>query len=107
MILSLPVIGNLLLKLRSLLPDSDDQNILSFLVVLVRYRKTDFVSFMKSHREALKLGQQTGDFVPGVCNYYRLMADLITVGSGPFWHFVPMTEGDFVPGVCNYYRLMA
>jgi len=26
-------------------------------------------------------------------NYYKVMADLITLSSGPFWHFVPMSEG--------------
>lgn len=90
--LSAPVLGPVLRKLQDGL-SPDDQNIMSFLVVLLRYRNVDFVSFMRSHREALKKGQETGDFVPGVCNYYRLMADLITVASGPFWHFVPMTKG--------------
>jgi len=71
----------------------DDQSIASFLVVMWHYRKTDFVSFLRSHREALLEGQRTGDYVPGVCNYYRIMADLITISSGPFWHFVPMTKG--------------
>lgn len=92
-VLSLPVIGAILHKVRSAIPDVDDQNILSFFALLPRYRSYDFTSFMRSHREALIRGQETGDFVPGVCNYYKLMADIITLASGPFWHFVPMTEG--------------
>jgi len=90
---SLPLVGAVLCRLQDAIPDVDDQNILSFVALLVRYRSFDFTSFMRSHREALKQGQETGDYVPGVCNYYRLMADIITLGSGPFWHFVPMTEG--------------
>jgi len=90
---SLPLVGAVLRRLQDAIPDVDDQNILSFVALLVRYRSFDFTSFMRSHREALKQGQETGDYVPGVCNYYRLMADIITLGSGPFWHFVPMTEG--------------
>jgi len=91
--ISLPVVGAVLQRLRDAVPDVDDQNILSFFALLLRYRNYDFTSFMRSHREALKRGQETGDYVPGVCNYYKLMADIITMGSGPFWHFVPMTEG--------------
>lgn len=73
-----------------------DVNNVSFLTIFgafIRYRKEDFVSFMRSHREAYLNGQKTGDFVPGVCNYYRLMSDLITFSCGPYWHFTPMTEG--------------
>jgi ubiquinone/menaquinone biosynthesis C-methylase UbiE len=91
--LSLPLVGAVLQRLQNAIPDTDDQNILSFFVLLARYRSTDFTAFMRTHREALRRGQETGDFVPGVCNYYRLMADIITLCSGPFWHFVPMTEG--------------
>jgi len=90
---SLPLVGAVLRKLQAAIPDVNDQNILSFFALLMRYRSFDFVAFMRSHREALKRGQETGDFVPGVCNYYRLMADIITMSSGPFWHFVPMTQG--------------
>jgi sterol 24-C-methyltransferase len=72
---------------------ADDQSIASFLLVMWRYRKTDFVTFLRSHREAFLEGHRTGDFVPGVCNYYRIMAELITISSGPFWHFVPLTIG--------------
>lgn len=70
-----------------------NMNPMTLLAVLVRYRRTDFVSFMKSHRAALERGHQTGDYVSGVCNYYRLMSDLITFACGPYWHFTPMTEG--------------
>jgi len=91
--MSLPLIGAVLQRLRDAIPDADDQNIFGFLALLTKYRSFDFASFMRSHREALKRGQETGDYVPGVCNYYRLMADIITMSSGPFWHFVPMTEG--------------
>jgi len=57
------------------------------------YRSVDFVGFMKSHREAILEGQRTGNFVPGVCNYYRLMSDVITMSVGPYWHFTPLEEG--------------
>jgi len=92
-LLCLPVVGAILEKLRLFFGDADDQNILSLFAVLARYRNTDFASFLRSHHEALQKGHETGDYVPGVCNYYRLMADLITLSSGPFWHFVPMTKG--------------
>lgn len=91
--LSLPVIGSLLSKVQDSLGSADDQNFVSFLTVMRQYRKFDFAPFLKSHREALQKGMETGDYVAGVCNYYKVMADLITVASGPFWHFVPMTIG--------------
>lgn len=91
--LSLPLLGSLLRKVQGAFGDVDDQGIPALAAVLVQYRNTDFASFMRSHRAALQKGQQTGDFVSGVCNYYGLMADLITLVSGPFWHFVPMTHG--------------
>jgi sterol 24-C-methyltransferase len=75
------------------LGDSDDQSIASFLTVAWQYRNVDFPTFLKSHNEAFLKGSSTGDYVPGVCNYYELMSELITVSSGPFWHFVPMTQG--------------
>jgi ubiquinone/menaquinone biosynthesis C-methylase UbiE len=58
--------------------------------LFIRYSMVDFIGFMSNHRKALKAGQESGDFVPGVCNYYTLMSDVITMGCGPFWHFVPM-----------------
>jgi len=70
-----------------------NMNPASLLVVLVRYRRTNFTSFMKSHREALKTGLETGNYVSGVCNYYSLMSDLITCACGPYWHFTPLAEG--------------
>jgi|Transcript_5994 sterol 24-C-methyltransferase len=72
---------------------ADDQSILSIFAIARAHGKTDFTSFLRSHREALLEGNKTGNYVPGVCNYYRLMADVITICSGPFWHFVPMTKG--------------
>mmetsp|Transcript_1182 Transcript_1182/g.2646 ORF Transcript_1182/g.2646 Transcript_1182/m.2646 type:complete len:370 (+) Transcript_1182:87-1196(+) len=90
---AIPILGALLRKLMSIFPDPEDQNIMSFIKVMWKYRAFDFRDFMQSHRLALKKGQETGDFVPGVCNYYKVMADIITVSSGPFWHFVPMTHG--------------
>jgi len=72
---------------------SDDQSILSILAIIHQHWKTDFTSFCRSHNEAFLEGEKTGNFVPGVCNYYRLMSDIITITSGPFWHFVPMTQG--------------
>lgn len=91
--LSLPLSALALWKAYRMLPDTDDQNLFSLLALLVRYRKFDFTDFMSSHRKFLKKGQDTGDFCPGVCNYYKVMGDIITMGSGPFWHFVPMTHG--------------
>lgn len=70
-----------------------DQNLRSLIAVFVQYRKMDFEAFMRSHRQALKHGQETGDFVSGVCNYYSIMGDMITLASGPYWHFVPMFRG--------------
>jgi len=81
------------LALRRLIGNSEDQSIASLFEVFRKYRQVDFPAFMKSHREAHKRGQETGDFSSGVCNYYTLMADLITTTSGPYWHFVPMLRG--------------
>lgn len=86
-------LGALVVATRAFSGAADDQSIFSFLVVLWKYRNVDFPSFLKSHNEAFLKGAETGNYVPGVCNYYELMSELITVGSGPFWHFVPMTKG--------------
>merc|ERR1719266_1835368 len=75
---------------RWLIEQSGDQNLASIILLFTKYRKADFVSFMKSHRVSLKKAHEDGDYVMGVCNYYGLMAELITMSSGPFWHFVPM-----------------
>ena len=37
--------------------------------------RTDFRGFMKSHRAAIQKGKESGDYVPGVMNYYSLMSD--------------------------------
>merc|ERR550525_1253237 len=79
--------------LRGSLGGVDDQSLMSFFPILPRYRHVDFEAFMKYHNEAFLTGEKTGNYVPGVCNYYELMSDLITLTSGPFWHFVPMTKG--------------
>jgi len=63
------------------------------MAVMVRYRNEDLQSFMERHREALRHGAKTGDYVGGVCNYYTLMSQLITMAVGPFWHFVPAWTG--------------
>lgn len=76
--------------LRELAGDVGDLNFASFVALLWRYRNTDFATFMRSHRESLAAAYKTGDYVKGVCNYYTLMADAITLTTGPFWHFVPM-----------------
>ncbi|CAE8636412.1 unnamed protein product [Polarella glacialis] len=86
-LLALPLAGGVL---RRLLGEADDQSVMSLIHIYFRYRRTDFTDFMRSHRESLKKGHETGDFVPGVINYYTLMSELITLASGPFWHFVPM-----------------
>jgi len=70
-----------------------NMNISALFGIFFRYRRENFVDFMRSHRQAYKKGQETGDFCSGVCNYYRLMSDLITYCVGPYWHFTPMTEG--------------
>lgn len=70
-----------------------EMNIVTLFGLFFRYRREDFVSFMDGHKKAFQKGQATGDFVSGVCNYYRLMSDLITYCCGPYWHFTPMTEG--------------
>eukprot|EP00438_Fugacium_kawagutii_P004812 Skav200846 [mRNA] locus=scaffold2131:193758:195111:- [translate_table: standard] len=86
----LPLAG---LLWRKLMGNVNDQNLVSLLAVIWKYRKADLASFMKSHRAAIKKGEESGDYVPGVMNYYSLMSDLITLASGPFWHFVPMFKG--------------
>mmetsp|Transcript_21330 Transcript_21330/g.40831 ORF Transcript_21330/g.40831 Transcript_21330/m.40831 type:complete len:407 (+) Transcript_21330:56-1276(+) len=72
---------------------SDDQSPLSIFAIIANYRNIDFDGFLKSHNKAYLDGEKTGNYVPGVCNYYELMSGIITVTSGPFWHFVPMTKG--------------
>jgi len=86
-VVALPLAGK---ALRRLLGRADDQSLAGFWVLFTRFRDFDFVSFMRNHREAYKKGQETGNYLPGVCNYYTLMSDVITATSGPFWHFVPM-----------------
>ncbi|CAK9118585.1 unnamed protein product, partial [Durusdinium trenchii] len=89
-LLVLPFAGMLWQKL---IGKADGQNLASLLAVIWNYRRTDFRGFMKSHRAAIKQGKESGDYVPGVMNYYSLMSDLITLCSGPYWHFVPMLKG--------------
>jgi len=89
-LLLVPLAGSLL---RRVLGKSDEQSMMSFFAVLRQYCGTDFRTFMKGHRDAIKTGNETGDHVPGVINYYTLMSDLITMTSGPYWHFVPMFHG--------------
>jgi len=68
-------------------------SMMSVMTVFIRYRNEDLRSFLKRHREALQHGAQTGDYVAGVCNYYTLMSQIITIGVGPFWHFTPAWSG--------------
>jgi len=89
-LLLLPIAGYLWQKFTSKVAS---QSLSSLLAVLWTYRRTDFRGFMKSHRAAIQKGKESGDYVPGVMNYYSLMSDLITLTSGPFWHFVPMIKG--------------
>lgn len=70
-----------------------DQSIASVFAILWNFRNTDFVAFLKSHKQCYAEAAKSGDYVKGVINYYTLMSDLITLVSGPFWHFVPMTKG--------------
>lgn len=73
--------------------DSDELNLVSMAMVFLRFRMKSFKDFMQSHRESLKKGQESGDFVDGVCNYYSEMHALISMTNGPFWHFVPWWPG--------------
>lgn len=79
--------------LRNFLGEVGDQNIASLIQVFLQYRNRDLHKFMASHRQALQHGNETKDYVAGVCNYYSIMSDLITMTSGPYWHFVPMFKG--------------
>lgn len=90
---AVPVVGPLLTPLKFIFGASDDQSVSSLFTFLWRYRNFDFDNFIKSHRAALKVGQETGDFCTGVCNYYEVMSEVITLTSGPYWHFVPMAAG--------------
>lgn len=90
-LLLLPIAGRSLFHL--FFGQVGDQNIRALLDIFWHYRKTDFETFMRSHRQSYKHGQETGDYVSGVCNYYSLMSEMITITSGPFWHFVPMFRG--------------
>jgi len=90
LIVSMPIASRVF---RRFFGEADDQNIISLISVLLRFGKVDFSGFMRKHREFARKGEETGDFVPGVCNYYSLMSDVITMTSGPFWHFVPMFAG--------------
>lgn len=87
----MPLAAGLLQK--ALVEKAADQNVFSLFRILVRYAKVDFAKFMQEHWAHVKTGAETGNYVPGVCHYYSLMSDMITITSGPFWHFVPMYKG--------------
>lgn len=89
-LLGIPVIG---WPFRVLFGTVGDMNISSLFAVMARYRKTNFTKFMRSHREAFVDAGNSKDYVNGVCNYYSVMSDLITVAVGPYWHFTPLEEG--------------
>lgn len=89
----LAVMFVLLIASVRLLGASDDQSPLALFSIILAHLNIDFVRFLKTHNEAFLNGEKSGNYVPGVCNYYELMGDLITIASGPFWHFVPMTAG--------------
>eukprot|EP00933_Yihiella_yeosuensis_P071497 TRINITY_DN79700_c0_g1_i3.p1 TRINITY_DN79700_c0_g1~~TRINITY_DN79700_c0_g1_i3.p1 ORF type:complete len:366 (-),score=60.19 TRINITY_DN79700_c0_g1_i3:206-1303(-) len=79
--------------LKRILGKANDQSLMSFFSLFWHCRRIDFLSFMKGHRQSLKTSAETGDYVPGVINYYNLMSEVITLVSGPYWHFVPMFQG--------------
>lgn len=76
-----------------MLRNSEEANLVSMAMIFLRFRMKSFEVFMRSHRESLKKGQESGDYVAGVCNYYSEMSVLITMTTGPFWHFVPFFPG--------------
>lgn len=90
LILAVPLFYVIYRKFR---PDADDFFFISLIVFLFRYRKVDFAAYMKSHRSAFSKARKSGEYVDGVCNYFKVMQGLMKVVSGPFWHFVPMTKG--------------
>lgn len=90
---AIPIVGPLLSPLKFIFGASDDQSVTSLFTFLWNYRNFDFENFMKSHNAALAVGQKTGDYCTGVCNYYEVMSEVITLTSGPYWHFVPMAAG--------------
>lgn len=89
-LLALPFAGSYLGKC---FKTSDEMNIVSMATIFLTFRMKNFEEFMRSHRASLKKGQETGDYVEGVCNYYSEMHRLISMVSGPFWHFVPFWPG--------------
>jgi ubiquinone/menaquinone biosynthesis C-methylase UbiE len=88
-----PIVGPMLTPLKFIFGAHDDQSVTSLFVFLWKFRKFDFENFMKGHRAAYAVGQKTGDYCSGVCNYYEVMSEVITLTSGPYWHFVPMAKG--------------
>jgi 24-methylenesterol C-methyltransferase len=90
---AVPLVGSFFAPLKFVFGAKDDQTVTSLFAFLWSYRNFDFQTFMKTHRAALKVGQETGDFCTGVCNYYEVMSEVITLTSGPYWHFVPMAKG--------------
>jgi ubiquinone/menaquinone biosynthesis C-methylase UbiE len=90
---AVPLVGSLFTPLKFIFGASDDQSVSSLFTFLWNYRNFNFEKFMVGHREAYKVGQKTGDYCSGVCNYYEVMSEVITLTSGPYWHFVPMAKG--------------
>jgi len=89
-LLALPFAGSYVMRM---LKNSDELNIVSLALIFLRFRMKSFEDFMRTHRASLKKGQETGNYVDGVCNYYSEMHELISMTSGPFWHFVPFFPG--------------
>lgn len=49
---------------RKLIGNVNDQNLVSLLAVIWKYRSADLASFMKSHRAAIKKGEESGEELP-------------------------------------------
>jgi len=73
--------------------DAETMDLGKLLRVCWNFRKIDFVKFTKEHWEFYAKAQKNNNYSPGVCHYYDVMASIITVGRGPYWHFVPIKPG--------------
>jgi ubiquinone/menaquinone biosynthesis C-methylase UbiE len=73
--------------------EAEEMNLKKLLQICLKFRKVDFVKFTKEHWQAFAEGKKTNNYGPAVCHYYDVMAELITVGRGPYWHFVPIKPG--------------
>lgn len=73
--------------------DAEEMNVKKLLQVALKFWKVDFAKFTKEHWQLYADGRKTNNFAPAVCHYYDVMAEIITIGRGPYWHFVPIKPG--------------